>query len=51
MKKNNLILIRLTSHSPFSAETESKLKEQIRKAEINTQSQPYTILSPEGYYF
>lgn len=38
----------LTSHSPFSAETESRLKDQIRKAEINTQSLSYTGLSPEA---
>ncbi|RNA10236.1 serine threonine- kinase 33-like [Brachionus plicatilis] len=38
----------LTSHSPFSAENESKLREQIRNAEINTSLSSYIYLSPEA---
>ena len=41
-------LFRLTSHSPFTADSESRLKDQIRKAEINTSSHSYGKLSPEG---
>lgn len=39
---------RLTSHSPFTAESESKLRDQICKADINVSSKPYLQLSPEG---
>jgi hypothetical protein len=46
--KFNEIFIRLTSHSPFTADSESRLKDQIRKAEINTSSHSYGKLSPEG---
>lgn len=38
----------LTSHSPFTAENESKLREQIRNAEVNTNSPSYISLSPEA---
>ncbi|CAF0710394.1 unnamed protein product [Brachionus calyciflorus] len=38
----------LTSHSPFTAENESRLREQIRNAEINTSSNHYINLSPEA---
>ena len=41
---------RLTSHSPFTADSESKLRDQIRKAEIDTNSNSYIRLTPEGKF-
>lgn len=38
----------LTSHSPFTADSESKLRDQIRKAEIDVHSNSYARLSPEA---
>lgn len=47
---NRILLenLRLTGHSPFTADNESKLREQIRKAEINTSSPSYFKLTAEG---
>jgi len=42
---------RLTGHTPFTADNESKLKEQIRKAEINTSLPSYLKLTAEGFIF
>ena len=41
---------RLTSHSPFTADTETKLRDQIKRAELDTRSKSYIKLSPEGFY-
>jgi hypothetical protein len=43
-----VVHLSLTSQNPFSAETEAKLHEQIRKAEINTITPAYIKLSAEG---
>lgn len=40
--------IRLTNQNPFHADTEQKLREQIRKAEINRSSTNYMKLSREA---
>ena len=38
----------LTNHSPFTADSDSKLREQIRRAEIDEASKNYNHLSLEG---
>jgi len=43
-----IMFILLTSHSPFSAESESRLREQIKRAEIDKLSNSYIKLSPEA---
>lgn len=43
-----IMFILLTSHSPFSSESESKLREQIKRADIDTYSKNYIKLSPEA---
>lgn len=43
-----IMFIILTSQLPFTADTENKLREQIRKAEINTNTPIYMKLSPEA---
>lgn len=43
-----IMFILLTSHSPFSSESESKLREQIKRADINIYSKHYVNLSPEA---
>ena len=47
-KINQYVRKRVTCRSPFTADTESKLRDQIRKAEIDTQSISYLMLSPEA---
>jgi hypothetical protein len=39
---------RVTCRSPFTADSESKLRDQIRKADVDTNSREYKVLSPEG---
>jgi len=43
-----IMFILLTSHSPFSSESETKLREQIKRADIDTFSKNYVRLSPEA---
>lgn len=43
-----IMFILLTSHSPFSNDSESKLRDQIKRAEIDTFSKYYVKLSPEA---
>jgi calcium-dependent protein kinase len=41
-------IVSLTSQNPFNADSEQKLREQIRKAEINRNSTNFIKLSPEA---
>lgn len=43
-----IMFILLTSHSPFTSKTESDLREQIKRAEIDIFSKDYVRLSPEA---